>query len=54
MKYSKYFESVTRDKGQPNLNTEQFRRMMNIVSAEGVVHGLGIIYFENYKDHRNN
>ena len=43
MKYSKYFGVVTKDNGQPNLNTEQFRRMMNIVSAEGIVHGLKII-----------
>jgi len=43
MKYSKYFGSVTKDKGQPNLNAEQFRRMMNIVSVEGVIQGLNII-----------
>ena len=49
MKYSKYFGSVTKDNGQPNLNTEQFRRMMNIVSAEGVIHGLRIIK-EKYKN----
>jgi len=49
MKYSKYFGAVTKDNGQPNLNTEQFRRMMNIVSAEGVIHGLRIIK-EKYKN----
>ena len=49
MKYSKYFGTVTKDIGQPNLNTEQFRRMMNIVSAEGVVQGLRIIK-EKYKN----
>lgn len=49
MKYSKYFGAVTKDNGQPNLNTEQFRRMMNIVSAEGVVQGLRIIK-EKYKN----
>jgi len=43
MKYSKYFGSVTKDEGQPNLNAEQFRRMMNIVSVEGVIQGLNII-----------
>ena len=43
MKYSKYFGSVTKDNKQPNLNTEQFRPKMNIVSAEGVIHGLRII-----------
>ncbi len=26
--------------GQPNLNTEQFRRMMNIVSVEGIIQGV--------------
>ena len=49
MKYSKYFGGVTKDNGQPNLNTEQFKRMMNIVSAEGVVHGLRVIK-EKYKN----
>lgn len=49
MKYSKYFGSVTRDNGQPNLNTEQFKRMMNIVSIEGVIHGLNIVK-EKYKN----
>ena len=49
MKYSKHFGAVTKNNGQPNLNTEQFRRMMNIVSAEGVIHGLNIIK-EKYKN----
>ncbi len=47
MKYSKYFGTITKDNGQPNLNTAQFRRMMNIVFTEGVIHGLNIIK-ENY------
>jgi len=49
MKYSKYFGRITKDNGQPNINTEQFRRMMNIVSVEGVIHGLNIIK-ERYKN----
>ena len=49
MKYSKYFGAITKDNGQPNLNTEQFRRMMNIVSIEGIIHGLNIIK-EKYKN----
>ena len=49
MKYSKYFGAITKDNGQPNLNTEQFRRMMNIVSEEGIVHGFWIIK-EKYKN----
>jgi hypothetical protein len=43
MKYSNYFGSITKQNGQPNLDTKQFRRMMNIVSVEGVIHGLRII-----------
>jgi len=49
MKYSKYFGRITKDNGQPNLNIEQFRRMMNIVSVEGVIQGLKIIK-EKYKN----
>ncbi len=49
MEYSKYFGSIIKDNGQPNLNTEQFRRMMNIVSVEGIIHGLNIIK-EKYKN----
>ena len=49
MKYSKYFGSITKGQGQPNLDTEQFRRMMNIVFVEGVIHGLNIIK-EKYKN----
>ena len=43
MKYSKYFGVLTKDNGQPILNTEQFRRMLNIVSAEGVIDRFRII-----------
>ena len=49
MIYSKYFGAITNENGQPNLNNDQFRRMMNIISAEGVVHGLRFIK-EKYKN----
>ena len=40
---------LTKENGQPNLNTEQFRRMMNIVSIEGIINGMNRIK-EKYKD----
>ena len=40
MKYSKYFGAITRDKGNLDLSTEQFQRLMNIVFVEGVINGL--------------
>ena len=43
MQYTKYFAILTKENGQPNLNTEQFRRMMNIVSIEGVINGMNRI-----------
>lgn len=43
MIYSRYFSSITKENGQPNLNSDQFRRMMNIVFTEGVIHGMGMI-----------
>jgi len=49
MQYSQYFGSITKENGQPRLNNEQFRRMMNIVSIEGVIKGLKIIK-EKYKN----
>lgn len=49
MKYTKYFAIITKENGQPNLNTEQFRRMMNIVSIEGIINGMNRIK-EKYKD----
>ncbi len=49
MKYSSYFSSITSDIGQPNLNAEQFKRMMNITFIEGVIHGVSKIK-EQYKD----
>ena len=35
MKYTKYFSGVLRNQGVPNLNVEQYTRLMNIVSLEG-------------------
>ena len=35
MKYTKYFSGVLRNQGVPNLNVEQYARLMNIVSLEG-------------------
>jgi hypothetical protein len=34
MKYTKYFSGVLRNHGVPNLNVEQFAKLMNIVSLE--------------------
>ncbi|MFD0836695.1 hypothetical protein ACFQ0I_13030 [Mariniflexile aquimaris] len=34
MKYTKYFSGVLRNQGVPNLNVEQFAKLMNIVSLE--------------------
>ena len=49
MIYTKYFASITKENGQPNLSTEQFRRMMNIISVEGILSGFNRIK-EKYKD----
>lgn len=49
MKYSSYFSSVTKENGQPNLNPEQFKRLMNITFVEGVLQGLKKAK-EHYKD----
>ena len=49
MIYTKYFASVTKENGPPNLCTEQFRRMMNIISVEGTLFGLNRIK-ERYKN----
>jgi len=43
MKYSYYFGEITKEKGQLNLSSKQFRRMMNIVFLEGVISGLNRI-----------
>ena len=34
MKYTKYFSGVIRNQGVPNLNVEQYAKLMNIVSLE--------------------
>jgi len=49
MKYSSYFSSITSENGQPNLNAEQFKRMMNITFIEGVLQGVSKIK-EQYID----
>jgi len=49
MIYTKYFASITKENGQPNLSTGQFRRMMNIISVEGTLNGFNRIK-EKYKD----
>ncbi len=49
MIYTKYFASITKENGQPNLSTEQFRRMMNIISVEGTLNDFNRIK-EKYKD----
>jgi hypothetical protein len=43
MKYTKYFGAITKDQGQINLSSEQFRRMMNIVHVEGALRGMNKI-----------
>lgn len=40
MIYANFFSSVTKENGQPNLNADQFRRMMNIIYIEGVINGI--------------
>lgn len=35
MRFTKYFSCIIRNQGVPNLNVEQYARLMNIVSLEG-------------------
>ena len=49
MKYTKYFGAITKEQGQINLSSEEFRRMMNIVHVEGVLTGMNKIK-ETYKN----
>ncbi len=35
MKYTRYFSTILKTQGVPNLNLEQYARLMNIVSLEG-------------------
>ena len=43
MNYTRYFASITKEIGQPNLSADQFRRMMNIVHVEGVIRGMRVL-----------
>lgn len=43
MIYTKYFSGFTKQNGQPNLNPEQFRRLMNIIFVEGSIQGMNQI-----------
>lgn len=40
MQYTKNFSFLIKENGQPQLTSEQFRHMMNIIYLEGVVCGL--------------
>ena len=40
MIYTNYFSSLIIEQGPPNLNPDQFRRMMNIVFVEGIIVGI--------------
>jgi hypothetical protein len=40
MLYTNYFSSLIKEQGPPNLNPDQFRRMMNIVFVEGIIVGM--------------
>ena len=40
MQYTKHFAFIVKENGRPQLSSEQFRRMMNIVYLEGVVNGM--------------
>lgn len=40
MLYTNYFSSVVKQQGPPNLNPDQYRRMMNIVFVEGMIQGI--------------
>ena len=40
MQYTKHFSFIVKENGQPQLSSEQFRRVMNIVFLEGVISGL--------------
>ena len=53
MIYSNYFSSATKQNGPPNLNAEQFRRMMNIVFIEGILQGVARVKSqEKEEEHR--
>ncbi len=43
MIYTKYFSGFTKENGQPNVSSDQFSRMMNIVFVEGILQGINQI-----------
>lgn len=40
MQYTKYFSFIVKENGQPQMSSESFRTMMNIVYMEGAISGL--------------
>ena len=40
MQYTKYFSFLVKENGQPQMSSEAFRKIMNIVYLEGVINGL--------------
>jgi hypothetical protein len=38
--YAKYFGNLVKERGQPNLSDNQYRRMMNIVFLDGMLAGI--------------
>jgi hypothetical protein len=40
MRYTNYFSSLVKEQGPPHLNSDQFKRMMNIVFLEGMIAGM--------------
>jgi len=44
MRYIKYFSDILKHQGVPNLNVEQYARLMNIVSLEGILQELLVKY----------
>ncbi len=43
MNYTKYFSGFTKENGQPNVSSDQFSRLMNIVFVEGMLQGMNQI-----------
>jgi hypothetical protein len=40
MQYTKYFSFIVKENGQPQMSSESFRTMMNVIYLEGVINGL--------------
>ena len=40
MQYTKYFSFIVKENGQPQISSESFRTMMNVIYLEGVINGL--------------